>query len=143
VVPRNFETLFTQPYQRFLQRGFVRQNQKDAAACAQPRICKEDAQVFQTGNSRNGSSAQHPPEQYHEATVGNREVGLDKRTPVGWIIFNLYQRGCGRHNSVAADTRDVINRIGRSSIKKSDAENSLPIGGGHQIIFSSSAIAES
>jgi hypothetical protein len=93
VVIRNFETLFAQPHQRFLQRGFVRQNEKDAAALEQPRIRKQDAQVFQTGNSRNGSSAQHSPEQYHEATVGNREVGLDKRAPVGWIIFNLYQRG--------------------------------------------------
>src|SRR4029078_10189358 len=104
-------------------------------------ICKQDAQVLQTGNSRDGSSLQHLPEQYHEDTGGNGEVSLEKRPPVGCIIFNLYQRGCGRDNSVAADTRDVINRIGRSSIKKSDTENSLPIRGGHQIIFSSSAIA--
>src|SRR5437899_11653230 len=82
---------------------------------------------------------QQTPEQYHEATVGDREIGFDERPTVAWIIFNLYQRRCGRNNGVAADTRDVINRIGRSSIKESDTENSLPIRGGHQIIGDSSA----
>src|SRR5204863_150261 len=98
-----------------------------------------ESQVFQTGNSRNGSSAQQPPEQYHKATVGNCEICFKERTAVGWIIFNLCQRRCGRDNNVAADTRDVINRLGRSSIKKSATENSLPIRGGHQIIGALSA----
>src|SRR5438067_3260378 len=53
VLTGNFETLFAQPHQRFLQSGLVWQNQKRAAGLTQSRICKEDSQIFQTGNSRN------------------------------------------------------------------------------------------
>src|SRR5438045_3420581 len=134
VVTRNFEILSTHPHQRFRQRGLVWQNQKRAAGLTQSRICKEDSQIFQTGNSRNGLSPQDTPEQYHEATVGEREVGLDKRPTVGWIIFDLYQRRGGWNNGVAADAGDVINRIGRSSIKESDTENSLQIRAGRQLL---------
>ncbi len=111
--------------EQLFTRRLGRDHPKDRARWPDGFMFKQPLDVLEPGDARHLFSRKKFPEQDHEATVGDGELGPEEGASIIFVSAEIDHRRRGRRDEQPAGASNFLDRFARRPAKKLDTENGV------------------